>query len=159
MRRPLLLAGILSVILFATTGGPWSRFVGHSHWPLVEWVPFSRGIFPFDIVANVAMFFPFGLVLAWGRSRRAMLLTTVAGALLSMSIELFQVYTHGRLPTMTDVLTNTCGTALGVTLAALCVPARYRPTATFTPYVKPPSELSSNTADAPPAPRTSETSR
>lgn len=118
MKRALL-AGILTVILFVTTGGPWSRFVGHSHWPLVEWVPFSRGVYPFDIVANVALFVPLGLTLAWGRSRRALLFVTMAGALLSMAIELYQVYTHGRLATMTDVLTNTCGTTLGASLAAL----------------------------------------
>ena len=130
MRRPLLLGGILSVILFITTGGPWSRFVGHSHWQLVEWVPFSAGVRPFDIIANVALFVPLGATLAWRRRRLTVILTILAGLLLSTSIELYQVYCHGRFATMTDVLTNTCGTAIGATLAArqtLQVTARPRP--------------------------------
>lgn len=117
MKRAVLLAGTLAVILFVTTGGPWSRFVGHSHWALVEWVPFTRGVYPFDIVVNVALFVPLGLGLAWGRGPRARLAATIIGVLLSLSIELFQVYTHGRLATITDVLTNTCGAAIGATLA------------------------------------------
>ncbi len=126
MKRALVLAAILSVILFITTGGPWSSFVGHSHWATVEWVPFSRGIYPFDIVANVTLFLPLGLALAWGRSRRALLYATLAGAALSIAIELYQVYTHGRIATATDVLTNTCGTALGATLAEKTLSARRR---------------------------------
>ncbi len=118
MRRALLLAGILSVILFITTGGPWSRFVGHSHWELVEWVPFSRGVWRFDIIANIALFVPFGATVAWRRSGRVVVLVILAGALLSIAIELYQVYCHGRFATMTDVLTNTCGAALGASLAA-----------------------------------------
>jgi len=117
VKRALLLAGILAVILLVTTGGPWSGFVGHSHWPLVEWVPFSRGLYPFDIVANMALFVPLGLALAWGHGRRALLAATLAGALFSLSIEGYQVYTHDRLATITDILSNTCGTAIGATLA------------------------------------------
>jgi glycopeptide antibiotics resistance protein len=101
-----------------TTGGPWSNFVGHSHWVLVEWVPFSRGVFPFDIVANIALFVPLGLTLGWHRSSRTRLAAVLLGALLSLSIEVFQVFTHGRIATITDVLTNTCGAAIGASLAA-----------------------------------------
>jgi glycopeptide antibiotics resistance protein len=115
--RALVLAGVLLVILLVTVR-PWYGFVGHSHWQLVEWVPFSAGVRPFDIIANVMLFVPFGAALAWRRGGRAVLFATVAGALLSLSVELYQVYCHGHFPTMTDVLTNTSGTLLGAALGA-----------------------------------------
>lgn len=117
MNRAPVLAAVLAVILLVTVR-PWYGFVGHSHWQLVEWVPFSAGVRPFDIIANVSLFMPLGAVLAWRRGARAVFLATLAGALLSLSIELYQVYCHGHFPTMTDVLTNTSGTLLGAALGA-----------------------------------------
>jgi glycopeptide antibiotics resistance protein len=118
--RALFITAIVAVIVNVTMW-PWSTFVGHSHWRLVEWVPFSHGVRPLDIIANLVLFVPFGWALAVGRARRAMPLIVLAGALLSMSIELLQVYCHGHFPTSTDVLTNTCGTWLGVLLARTTV--------------------------------------
>lgn len=115
--------GAIAVIVAVTTM-PWSvYYVGHSHWAHVEWVPFTRWVRPLDVVLNIALFIPLGAsaAAAWSspdpgstaRRRRAI----VAGAcLLSVSVELFQVYCHGRLPTTTDVLTNTLGAWLGTRL-------------------------------------------
>lgn len=132
MTRARALAVILFVILMVTVR-PWYGFVGHSHWSNVEWIPFSHGLRPFDCVANVLLFVPLGAVLTWGRTGgggpplqggrirwgsagAAIARATIAGALLSMAIELYQVYCHGHFPTMTDVLTNTTGTWLGAWL-------------------------------------------
>lgn len=134
MTRPRVLAAILIVILLVTVR-PWYGFVGHSHWANVEWVPFSHGVRPFDCVANVLLFVPLGAALTWGRfgggeaplpggrspwksPRAAIVQATIAGALLSMAVELYQVYCHGHFPTMTDVLTNTTGAWLGAWFGA-----------------------------------------
>jgi glycopeptide antibiotics resistance protein len=115
-RRRLLLFFVVAVIVVITMR-PWSTFVGHSHWDLVEWVPFINGIYPFDIVANILLFTPFGLVCGWSRRRRPVVRSVLAGALLSMAIELYQVYCHGHFPAMTDVLMNSGGAWLGARLA------------------------------------------
>lgn len=116
MTRAILIAAVV-VATINITMWPWSTFVGHSHWAQVEWVPFSQGVRPFDIGANIVLFVPFGWALAMGRGRRVVLLAVLAGVLLSSSIELLQVYCHGHFPTSTDVLANTGGTWLGAHLA------------------------------------------
>lgn len=108
---------VIAVVIFAVTTWPPSTFVGHSHWDQVEWIPFSHGLHPLDLIANVLLFTPFGAVFAWGRRRSAITRAVLAGALLSLAIETYQVYCHGHFPTMTDVVTNLTGTWLAARLA------------------------------------------
>jgi glycopeptide antibiotics resistance protein len=106
----------LALILLATTW-PISRFQDHAHWADVEWVPFSEFVRPFDIVANVLLFVPFGMALAWGADRRHVRRAVLAALALALAVELSQVYTHNRIATTTDVITNTAGAWLGAWLA------------------------------------------
>lgn len=64
-----------------------------------------------DVVSNVILFAPFGLALAalGVRPRRLVL----AGAALSLCIEFTQQFIPGRDPSLSDVVFNTTGTALG----------------------------------------------
>jgi glycopeptide antibiotics resistance protein len=138
----LLLAASIVAVVAATTM-PWSTYyAGHSHWPQVEWIPFSRRVRPLDFVLNVLLFVPFGwAATAVGRdasltrphsptgprrplggsldtdasARRPYLVVGMA-CLLSLTVELFQVYSHGRMPTMTDVLANTLGAWVGTAI-------------------------------------------
>jgi VanZ family protein len=71
-----------------------------------------------DIVLNVIIYMPLGLAaaLAFRRRHSRSLAATAAiafGFLLSVSMELLQVYVPGRDPSLLDVLTNTLGTAAG----------------------------------------------
>jgi VanZ family protein len=71
-----------------------------------------------DIVLNVVIYMPLGLaaVLAFRRRHSRSRAATAAiafGFLLSVSMELLQVYVPGRDPSLLDVLTNTLGTAAG----------------------------------------------
>ena len=138
-----MLAASVALIVAATTM-PWSAYyVGHSHWAQVEWVPFSRLLRPDDFLLNVLLFLPFGfsfhLCTVAGsdrprpstgsasnrraRSQRQRVLgAVVAAMLLSTSVELFQVYCHGRLPTTTDILSNTIGAFLAARWAAARIP-------------------------------------
>ena len=132
------LTGSLLLIVMATTM-PWSRYVGHPHWRNVEWIPFSYRFRPEDLLLNVLLFVPFGYSAvstfscdesdedshgaATRRGGSWIPVTVVAaGCLISASVELFQVYCHGRIPTTVDVLSNTLGTYLGARLASMRVP-------------------------------------
>lgn len=75
-----------------------------------------------DVLLNIAGFVPVGFIFYtyWreARNRRqAILYATLTGALLSFVIEVLQAYVPQRDSGMTDIITNTLGTALGAMLA------------------------------------------
>jgi len=118
MRRStlLLVLGVLVVVLAVV---PWGDFQSHPQWSRVGWIPFvSRPIRTSDIVANVLLFMPFGagVVLVMGRRRPALVYATAGGALLSLTGEALQLYSHTRFPSATDVVCNTAGAALAAFL-------------------------------------------
>jgi glycopeptide antibiotics resistance protein len=106
-------------LVIAAAVVPWLGFQGHPHWDRVGWIPFGSPPFRArDMLANVALYVPFGF---WYRpgslAIRRDLLPVVAWALaLSAATEAAQVFSHGRFPSMTDVVTNVAGAALGVVL-------------------------------------------
>ncbi|MEX2552969.1 MAG: VanZ family protein [Actinomycetota bacterium] len=66
-----------------------------------------------DLVLNVAMFVPLGLLAA---RRFGLARTVVLGFSLSLGIELVQLNLPGRFSTFADILANTGGAALGATI-------------------------------------------
>jgi VanZ family protein len=75
-----------------------------------------------DIILNVIGYVPLGLAAFLALRRRHARGFAAGGAvalgyLLSVSMELLQVYLPGRVPSLLDVLTNTLGTAAGVAFA------------------------------------------
>jgi Concanavalin A-like lectin/glucanases superfamily/VanZ like family len=74
------------------------------------------GTDPSDIAANIAGFVPVGIVLAAFGPVRAV----AAAALLSLFAETSQFVMLYRVPSLTDVATNTLGAILGVIVAARC---------------------------------------
>ncbi len=85
-----------------------------------------------DDFLNVLLFVPFGFGLAEvvrkrGRPRTAALaVCLMAGAAVSYTIELLQLYVPGRDSGWTDVFTNTAGSVAGAALFGLCGPALLR---------------------------------
>lgn len=69
-----------------------------------------------DAVLNILLFLPFGAALAWGR--RGVAAALVAGACLSLAIEITQLALPGRFSTLGDVVWNTTGAGLGAWLFA-----------------------------------------
>lgn len=72
-----------------------------------------------NIAINIAGFIPLGFLL-YGylclgkRVRRAAIMTVLSGALLSLAVEILQSFLPTRDSGMTDIITNTLGTAIGV---------------------------------------------
>ena len=95
---------------------PWGRFVNHTHWGTVQWVPFvTPPVKVFDVVANVLFYMPYGYWYARQRHqpRHAIVAAAASAFALSMCTEATQLYSHSRFPSMTDVTSNVAGAYLG----------------------------------------------
>jgi VanZ family protein len=109
---------------FASTSGNPLLILLHG-WP-TEWTRYVLR----DTILNVVIYLPLGLATAFTfrrkHSRRVAAILAVAfGFLFSVSMELLQVYVPGRDPSLSDVLTNTIGTAAGAAFA-ICFESRLR---------------------------------
>lgn len=76
-----------------------------------------------DTAVNIAGFVPLGFLLSaflWSatRSQRPIPTAIVIGALISLTIEFLQAYIPQRTSGMTDIITNTLGTAVGAVLCS-----------------------------------------
>lgn len=88
-------------------------------WPWDDYRP-DRS-YAVDIAVNIAGFVPLGFLLSaflWctTRSQRPVRTAILIGALISLTIELLQAYVPQRSSGMTDIITNTLGTAMGAIL-------------------------------------------
>ncbi|KJQ55066.1 VanZ family protein [Microbacterium sp. SA39] len=79
---------------------------------------YQRAAFVLEILANVALFVPIGLLLllAWPRLR--LWQAVLIGALMSVVIETVQGVMPSRFPTLSDVIANTLGTLIGALIVA-----------------------------------------
>ena len=85
-----------------------------------EGFDFSWGYWE-NVIKNIGGFVPLGFFFcAWfslkRSTRRAALVTTILGALVSITIEVLQAYLPTRDSGTTDIITNTFGTWVGVML-------------------------------------------
>jgi len=111
------LAGIAELTLFGPLGlGADPRLeldpiVGAWGWAGIAWRP---------VIDNVTLFVPLGAALTALWCRRSPLAVLVAAALISFGVETFQwAYPSGRIANSADIIANTVGAAVGITLARL----------------------------------------
>jgi len=64
-----------------------------------------------DGILNLCLFVPFGLALGW--NARSPAKAVLCGLLLSTTVELAQMWIPGRDPSLSDIIANTAGTAVG----------------------------------------------
>ena len=97
---------------------PFGDLQSHTHWAKVAWIPFiSPPVKLADIVANVLLYLPLGYVQAPQTStRRAILRALLLAAAIALLAELSQVFSHGRLPSSTDVVCDCAGAMIGALL-------------------------------------------
>ncbi len=108
--RAWIVFGLWSAVILAATV-PTKDVVGHTHWQKVQWIPFrSPPVKVFDVVANIALYLPFGYTLARASADRARRWhAVVLGGVLSLAIEWSQLYSHSRFPSVQDVLCDIVG--------------------------------------------------
>jgi VanZ family protein len=80
----------------------------------LSWARAGRG----DRISNVLLYLPLGFCLYLSLSTRfgrgpSVVLATIAGTLLSLAIEVAQVYVSSRVPSLADLALNAGGTLLG----------------------------------------------
>ena len=109
--------------MILVTTFPWGDFVGHSHWNKVNWVPFCGPHDELrDVALNILAFVPLGYLAPLGRG---WLTAVLAGAILvATTAEAYQVFTHSRIPSVTDIAAAGIGAWLGVWMAGLRVQRR-----------------------------------
>jgi len=98
--------------------------IPHKAFLELPWHEFSLSIaYLWDVSLNIAGFLPFGFfVCAYfdcdHSRKRAALITIVLGATVSLSFEILQGFLPTRSSGVTDIITNTVGTAIGVLLVS-----------------------------------------
>ncbi len=131
--RQVHLTGLVLWVLLVLMVGilPVSNFVGHSHWEYIKWIPTAEDLRSpkfitdtvLDTVGNIVLFFPLGFLLGVllhdSGSSRSLIAAVVVAVMLSVGIELYQVYCHNRFPSIYDVITNVAGSVLGSRRARL----------------------------------------
>lgn len=75
----------------------------------------------FDVSTNIVGYMPFGMLMIFAlypniKSYKAFIFTTVAGIVLSGTMEAIQTYLPSRVPSILDLSTNVSGTILGALL-------------------------------------------
>lgn len=121
----LLIAAVAIAAVAALTLAP-QRIVGPARYgflqvmdavaaPLLEWIPYGGT----ERVLNTLMFVPLGAAVALLLSRRAWPIAVLAGFAMSAAVEYAQDSIPGRIPDPNDILWNTVGTAIGVTVVTL----------------------------------------
>jgi glycopeptide antibiotics resistance protein len=118
------LGGVWTLVILGVTTMPWSNFKGHAHWSRVYWLPLSdfRLSLPFvvDFIGNLFLFIPFGFCFVATSSlpnSKRVTKVVLSALALSLAVELFQSFGHGRIASMTDVCTNVGGTLVGAKAA------------------------------------------
>lgn len=114
MLAPYLVALALVVFLPAREAGRVTGIVGWAADLVATWgVPREPAAIVFEFLANVALFVPFGLLVSAAAPRWSPLAVIGVGCLVSVLIELVQLGIPSRVPTISDVIANTTGVALG----------------------------------------------
>jgi glycopeptide antibiotics resistance protein len=109
-------------LLFLIPLFPLTNFVGHPHWDAIRWIPFEDFSLTMnslmDIIGNIGWFMIFGYLLHYWMDENSSSLRSITTVILiaasgSLALELFQVFCHNRVPSMTDVVCDTIGACLG----------------------------------------------
>jgi glycopeptide antibiotics resistance protein len=114
---PYLVALALIVFLPARDAGRVTGIIGWAADLVAMWgIPREPAAIVFEFVANIALFVPFGLLVSAAAPRWSPWAVIASGFVVSAAIELGQLGIPSRVPTISDVIANTAGTALGCAL-------------------------------------------
>jgi glycopeptide antibiotics resistance protein len=103
------------ILFIAIASGPWFGFVREPQWSRVTWIPF-QGFEdrPRDMLVNFLLFVPFGWSFAKSRPPfTAVWMAIAVAAVVSIAVEIPQLFFRLRDPSATDVVMALCGAAAG----------------------------------------------
>ena len=107
---------VLAVVVFLPAAEA-DRFTGVVGWLALQvgrlGVPVDSAYLVLEFTANVVLFLPFGLLAAMAYPRLRPVAVVVLGSASSVVIELVQLTIPSRYATVSDVIANTIGAALG----------------------------------------------
>jgi glycopeptide antibiotics resistance protein len=126
--RPFLIGWVVLILLLCSF--PW--WVEPPRWGRVRLIPLLdvlRGPYWLlrDAIANVLLYVPLGFAYARVRGQagvRSMCEAALVGVAVSMTCELYQVFSPVRYPTMTDILMNCIGAFSGASIAGRYLPEK-----------------------------------
>ena len=99
------------IVLVWAISVPWTGFTPEPQWERVHAIPFTDPADrPRDMLANIALFVPFGYSFA---GRRRWWTAVMAAAVVSLSAEATQLFGTLRYPSATDVTAAVVGAAAG----------------------------------------------
>jgi glycopeptide antibiotics resistance protein len=114
IRRLGLVAAIAAIV---AADFPWGELQDHAHWYKVAWIPFiSPPVRLRDVAENILLFVPLGVMLAVNVRRHVTAVTFLIATALACAGELTQVFSHGRIPSTTDIVCNVAGACAGAWL-------------------------------------------
>jgi glycopeptide antibiotics resistance protein len=103
------------IVVIAIASGPWFGVVHDPQWSRVTWIPF-QGFEdkPRDMLVNLLLFVPFGWSFTTSHPRRGgVWLTILAALLVSIAVEIPQLFFRLRDPSATDIVMAVFGAAIG----------------------------------------------
>ena len=105
----------LWVVVIGFVSGPWFGIVRHAQWDRLTLIPFSGSEDkPKDMAVNMLLFVPFGWSFAKSRNGRGSTAAAIgAAALVSIAVEIPQLFYKLRDPSATDVTMAMIGAAAG----------------------------------------------
>jgi VanZ family protein len=118
---PYAVALFLITWLPASQAGKVTGIVGYIAHVLDPRIPFSIGYPVLEFLANVALFVPLGLLLSAGWPRLPGWVVILIGFATTVTIECVQWGIPSRFPAISDIVSNTLGTMIGVGLTAVVV--------------------------------------
>lgn len=104
----------------------WHRSLADVNWePLVQTFKLAQGQsivdFIYNLYGNIVWFIPIGIFIPiLGKKNRGFWRVVLIGALISVSIEIFQFILRTGISDINDVIFNTIGTAIGFMLYFIC---------------------------------------
>ena len=103
------------VAVIAVASGPWFGVVRHPQWDRLTLIPFTGSEDrPKDMAINMLLFVPFGWSFAKSRGGRVSTAAAIgAAALVSIAVEIPQLFYKLRDPSTTDVTMAMIGAAAG----------------------------------------------
>ena len=117
MRLRSYLGFVASITLLSRQAAPFARMELELFWSYRLISAGDKGMF-FEVFWNVVLFMPYGFLASIHSRSKAKWTVFLSGSLLSVAIELTQLFTHRGLFEYDDIVHNTLGTAVGI---ALCL--------------------------------------